>query len=175
MKKILSLCLACIMLLAFASCGNSGVETPVGMQLASDPDTCSYYLFVPQDWTVDIRTATTTAYYSENDPSSICASFAQLNAENAQDPDAYFESYKSEFAAVFGELKDLQTDNPTLDGKPAKQYIYTAMLGETEYKFWQVICIRAGMVYTITYTSITENFEKHADDMQACLDSFLFA
>jgi len=175
MKRIIALCLVSILLLlVFASCKDGDAQTPFGMKLASDPEISSYYLYVPESWTTDIRTATTTAYYSENDPTSICASFAPLASTEQKDPDAYFESYKEEFSAVFGELKDLETDNPTLDGKPAKQYIYTATLAGTEYKFWQVICIRNGRVYTITYTSIVENFEKHTADMQSCLDNFRF-
>ena len=68
----------------------------------------------------------------------------------------------------------METANLLLDDQNARQYIYTATFGGIEYKFWQVICIRQGRVYTVTYSSTTDNFEKHAADMQEALGNFRF-
>lgn len=176
MKKILSLCLACILLaLSLVACGKDEIDTPPYTQLASDPTVVDFYLFVPDNWTVDISTGTATAYYSINDPTNICATLNQLTVVNTEDPyGAYFASFSKQFADVFGDPEGVETSNLLLDGHDARQYVYTAAFGGIEYKFWQVVCIRQGRVYTVTYSSTVENYEKHAADMQEALGNFRF-
>lgn len=161
--------------MALVSCNQEGIAVPTGMQLASDPEILDFHLFVPEGWTVDMRTGTTTAYYSTNDPSNISATMLQLAEINEEDPyGAYFESFKDQFTDVFGEPANIETANLLLDGHEAQQYVYTATFGGIEYKFWQVVCIRQGRVYTITYSSTAGNYETHAADMQNVLEYFQF-
>lgn len=175
MKKLLALCLCLLTIcFSFAACNKEGsYNVPMGFQLASDPEIVDYLLFVPEKWTVDMRTGTTSAYYSTMDPTNITASLMPL--ENTEGGiDAYFEGYKKQFTDVFGDPENIETANLILDGKEAKQYIYSATFGDIEYKFWQVICIYQQRVYTITLSSTAENFEKHLTDMEAALEHFAF-
>lgn len=176
MKKLLSLCLACILLaLTLAACGKNEIEMPPYTQLASDPSVVDFHLFVPDNWTVDMSTGTATAYYSVSDPTSICATLGQLNVTDTEDPyGAYFTSFSKQFTDVFGDPQNVESSNLLLDGHEARQYVYTATFGGIEYKFWQVICLRQGRVYTVTYSSTVENYEKHAADMQEALNNFRF-
>lgn len=176
MKKILSLCLACVLLCAtLISCGKDEIEMPPYTQLASDPNVVDFYLFVPDTWTVDMSTGTAVAYHSVNDPTNISATLGQLNEIHEEDPiGAYFASYSEQFTDAFGAPENVESANLMLDGHAAQQYIYTATFGGIEYKFWQVICIRQGRVYTVTYSSTVENYEKHAADMQEALTNFRF-
>ncbi len=175
MKKLLALCL-CLLTVCFstAACSKAGdINVPMGFQLASDPEIVDYLLFVPEKWTVDMRTGTTSAYYSTYDPTNITASLMPL--ESAEGGiDAYFESYSKQFTDVFGEPENLETANLLLDGKEAKQYVYSTTFGDTEYKFWQVICIHSQRVYTITLSSTAANYDMHITDMQAVLEHFAF-
>lgn len=176
MKKILALCLVSVLLcMTLVSCSQESIAVPTGMQLASDPEIMDFHLFVPTGWTVDMRTGTTTAYFSKNDPSNISATMLQPDKINQDDPyGSYFESFKDQFTDVFGSPENIETANLLLDGHTAQQYVYTATFGGIEYKFWQVVCIRQGRVYTITYSSTTDNYEKHAADMQNTLEYFQF-
>lgn len=175
MKKLLALCLCLLTVCcSIVACSKEGdVNVPMGFQLASDPEIVDYLLFVPEKWTVDMRTGTTSAYYSTMDPTNITASLMPLE-DATGGIDAYFESYKQEFTDVFGDPENIETANLLLDGKAAKQYVYSTTFGDVEYKFWQVICIHNQRVYTITLSSTAANYEMHTTDMEAALEHFAF-
>ena len=173
MKKIVSLLICVILVLSLASCGAESITIPVGMKIASDTDIVDYRLFVPEEWTVDMRTGVTTAYFSVNDPSNIAVTMTTL--ENPADGfDGYFAKHLEELEDVFETVGDVESANLILSGEAAQQYIYTAKFGDTEYKFWQVVCFHQNRVYTITYSSTVENFESHTADMQTALELFCF-
>ena len=177
MKKIIALCLSLIICLSFAACGEKNdIDVPMGMMLASNPDVPEYVLMVPNDWTIETSTGTTTAYYKDNLSGSVLATFSAtfnmigdgVTLEN------YFDTYKTEFASVFGAPENVEINDSLLDGKPAKEYIYTAKFGNDEYKFWQVICFHEGIIYTLTYSATAQYFDNYAEDMSLILGNFYF-
>ena len=172
MKRIIALTLVFVVfVLSFSACGKGEYNVPLGMQIASDTSNVDYLLYVPEEWTVDMRTGVTTAYYSVNDPSNISVTMHSLKVENT---DAFFENHLADLKAVFTDVSDIETANLILDNESANQYVYTAKFNDIEYKFWQVICIHQARVYTITYSSTSENYDAHTADMQAALDLFCF-
>lgn len=172
MKKIIATALVFIMLaFSLVSCGENSYNVPVGMQIACDTDIVDYLLYVPEEWTVDMRTGVTTAYYSVNDPSNISVTMSSLNAESI---DAYFEKHLSDLDEVFTDISDIESANLLLASEAANQYVYTAKFNDIEYKFWQVVCVHQSRVYTITYSSTVENYDAHTADMQTALDLFCF-
>lgn len=177
MKRIIALCLSLIICLGFAACGEkNNVEVPMGMMLASNPDVPEYVLMVPNDWTVETATGTTTAYYKDNLSGTVLATFsATFNMiGDGVTLDDYFDSYKNEFSAVFGEPGNVEANDTLLDGEEAKEYVYTSTFGETEYKFWQVICFHEGIIYTLTYSATSQYFDNYAEDMSLILGNFYF-
>ena len=177
MKKIIALCLSLIICLGFASCGEkTDIEVPMGMMLASNPDVPEYVLMVPNDWTIETSTGTTTAYYKDNLSGSVLATFsATFNMiDSGVTLENYFDGYKNEFSAVFGEPENVETNDSLLDGKQAKEYVYTAKFGDNEYKFWQVICFHDGIIYTLTYSATAQYFDNYAEDMSLILSNFYF-
>ena len=174
MKKLLSIVLAALLFFALSACGkNNDVSVPYGMQLASDTSVVDYYLFVPQEWTVDMANGATSAYYSTADPSSITMTAYGLS-DAVSDADSYWDFFQKQFEGVFGEPENIETSNLLLDGKEAMQYVFTAKFGDTEYKFRQIICTRNKMAYILTYASTAENFDKHADEVQETISQFRF-
>lgn len=178
MKKILAVCICIILCLSFAACGNkSEVDVPMGMQLASDESVPDYVLMIPNDWTVEESTGTTTAYYKDNLSGAVIATFTASFSVPKEDItlDNYFESFSSEFAQIFGDgEKSIETSSTKLGDEDAKQYIYTGNFGGIEYKFWQVFCLHEGRMYTLTYSTPTEYFDKFAEDMELILEYFSF-
>ena len=174
MKKILAwLCLAA-MLCSLAACGksNDSVTVPTGFQPASDTSVTDYTLLLPVDWTVNYQTGMTSAYYNEADPSTI--SLVTFDASEVADIDAYW-GYTKQYSDVFGDPADVDIQEVTLDGRDARQYVYSTVFGEKEYKIWQVACLRAGRVYILSYVSTVENYPKHEEAMRAVLlDGFRF-
>lgn len=172
MKRIIATALVFIILaLSFASCGKDSYNVPIGMQIACDTSIVDYLLYVPEEWKVDMRTGVTTAYYSVNDPSNISVTMSSLSEENL---DKYFEKHLSDLQEVFTNISDIESANLLLAGEAANQYVYTAEFNDIEYKFWQVVCIHQSRVYTITYSSTTDNYDAHTADMQTALDLFCF-
>lgn len=175
MKKLICVLLsACLLLAVLVSCGKTGdVDVPYGMQLASDPTVVDYYLFVPSDWTVELATGATSAYYSTDDPSSITVSAYGLS-KDVSDAQSYWAFFEKQFGDIFGAPEAVEESNLLLDGKEAMQYVFTAKLGETEYKFRQIVCTRNGMAYILTYASTAANFDRHADEVQETVAQFKF-
>ena len=178
MNKFIASCICLFVCLSFAACGkNSDIDVPMGFQLASDPEVPDYVALVPSDWTVEESTGTTTAYYKDSMSNVVLATFsASFNVlESAEVTiDSYFENYMAEFEQVFTDYEEVETSTTTLGGEAAKQYIYSATFGDVEYKFWQILCIHDGRIYTLTYSSTSEYFEKYAEDMDAIIDYFYF-
>lgn len=174
MKRLLCALLAALLLCTFASCKNTDdISAPYGMKLASDPSVVDYYLFVPTDWTVELATGGTSAYYSTDDPSSVTVAVYGLS-EGISDAQSYWTFFTQQFGSVFGDPTAVEESNLLLDGKEAMQYIFTAELGTTAYKFRQIICTRNGMAYILTYASTAENFDRHTDAMQEIVAQFKF-
>ncbi len=177
MKKIITICILAAMCFTLAACGNkSDIEVPMGMQLASNESIPDYIMMVPNDWTVEESTGTTTAYYKDNLSGAVIATLsATFSAPESADItlDNYFESYSEEFSRIFGETEpDVSTS--TLGDEEARRYIYSTDFSGIEYKFWQEICMHEGRIYTVTYSAPTEYFEKFAEDMELTLEYFSF-
>ncbi|MBQ6893229.1 MAG: hypothetical protein IJN48_03400, partial [Clostridia bacterium] len=160
-----------------AACGNkSDIEVPMGMQLASNESVPDYIMMVPSDWTVEESTGTTTAYYKDNLSGAVVATLsATFVAPPSADTtlDNYFDSYSEEFGKVFGETEP-EISTTTLGGEEARRYIYSATFNNIEYSFWQEICMHEGRIYTVTYSTPSEYFEKFAEDMEVTLEYFSF-
>ena len=178
MKKILALCLCTLLCLGFVACtGQNDINVPMGMMLASDPELPNYVLMVPNDWTVESTTGTTTAYYRDNLSNHVLATFsATFNSPESADVTAnsYFDSFVEEHTQALGEIEDIVSSECLLDGKSAMKYTYSTTFGETEYKFWQVICIYDGIIYTLTYSATADCFDNYAEDMSLILTNFYF-
>ena len=175
MKKFLSLCLTGAILFAMlAACGKTEeFEAPVGMKLASDTAVVDYCLFVPESWVVDLSTGVTSAYHSIADPSSLTVNVYGVDA-SIPDAETYFKTYEKTFADVFGDMQNVASSNLLLDGNNAMQYEYSASFGGTNYSLLQVICLKNGFAYVLTYTSSADNFERHIEDVQAAVGAFRF-
>lgn len=178
MKKLIAIVLCIITCLSFAACNNSSGDdmAPSGMKLASDKKVPDYKLFVPEAWTVETQSGTTTACLRTTSGDALAtfvATFAEV--DEGVTLDNYFEKYSAQFTDVFGAPENIEAeDDITLSGKAAKRYTYTMVYGDVEYKFQQVICFRENRVYTLTYSSTSERFDDHVEDMTAILSNFKF-
>ena len=178
MKKIIAFLFVLSLCFAFVACGNSeNVNVPSGYKIASNETSPYYVLIVPEKWTVDVQSGTTTAYY-KNDLNGAVVATVSANSIIPESEDitldTYFDSYKEEFNELF---KDTKPDVTTtvLDGMPARRYIFTAEFNGTEYTFWQEICLYNGRVYTLTFSAPTQYYEKLSTNMIDILNLFKFA
>ncbi|MBQ7314193.1 MAG: hypothetical protein IJW81_11475 [Clostridia bacterium] len=177
MKNILMKIALVIVLLmcaaALASCGNSNdpYAPPAGMISATD-NKADFCLYVPDEWQIDYTTAAAGAYYSASDPSSVSVLAWDLDYTDTT-VEEWWETNVNEVGIVFDEINVESEENITLSDVYGKKYVYTASLGDFQYKIMQAACIKGSSVYLFTYTAVPENYDLHTDDVAAMLEHFI--
>ena len=173
MKNIITKIILVAMLVVFAavltSCGEKDeYSAPAGMVTASD-EKADFYLYVPEEWTVDYSTAAAGAYCSASDPSSVSVMAWELEHTDTT-VDEWWAVNQEDVNMVFDNFVLESEENTTINDLYAKKYIYTASLGEYDYKFMQAACIKDSTVYLFTYTSVLDNFDSHLDEVAEMLE-----
>ncbi len=173
MKNKLLLILALIVITAAtASCKtNDQYAAPAGYQIVSN-ENADYCFYVPDDWTPDMSTAAAGAYYNASDPSSVSVMAWEMEYSDS-DLDDWWKTNVEDLALTFTNLNVEEEQNTTLDNNYAKRYTYTADLGANTYKFLQEACTKNGSVYVFTYTSLTDTFDSHLDEVEEMLSFFI--
>ncbi len=172
MKKMLIKLLSVVLLLAVAltvfSCGKDD-GAPAGMVTASS-EGADYYFFVPDDWTVDLSTKASGAYYGSTDSSSVSVISWELDSASSTLED-WWQVNLADIELVFKDVTVVSEENTTVSELYAKKYTYTASLGEFNYKIIQAACIKNSTVYVFTYTSTLEYFDAHLDEVDMMLEN----
>ncbi len=174
MKKFALIIASAVAAVTLASCGSGQTNTaPMGFIEISD-EALTYDLFVPDEWTPDLSTGVTAAYYNGRDPSNISMTAFELD-RSITSLDDYWKLYEEDFVKHFPELEYIENGTDIkLDGSPAKQYIYTVNMGEDSYKLMQIVSIRNNQVYIFTYTALETAYDTHIEDVLAMLEYFCF-
>ena len=158
---------------ALASCGNSDDQyaPPTGMISATD-EKADFCLFVPDEWQIDYTTAAAGAYYSASDPSSVSVLAWDLEYTDTT-VDEWWQTNVNEVGIVFDDINVESEENITMSEVYGKKYVYTASLGDFQYKIMQAACIKGSSVYLFTYTAVPENYDLHTEDVAAMLEHFI--
>lgn len=186
-KKTTSVILVLAMMLCsamlFASCDKGDQTVPDGMKEASN-DSVAYDFYVPEQWVCDSEASTPKAYYSDTDASNVSVMAYSVNKK----PDGlteWWESFEGDFKKVYTDFEVVSTENVVLDGVAALKTVFKGTMnnGENgspiEYQFMQVAAIKGEFLskpqlYVFTYTSISEGFDTHLEDVQSMIDNFNF-
>lgn len=159
---------------ALASCGNNAGDPyapPTGMVSATD-EKADFCLFVPDEWVIDYSTAAAGAYYSASDPSSVSVLAWDLDYTDMTIDD-WWETNMDEVSGVFGDINIETEENITMSDVYGKKYVYTATLGDFQYRILQAACIKSSTVYIFTYISVPENYDTHIEDVSEMLQFFV--
>lgn len=172
-RKITALIFTILLCLSFSACSKADTNVPKGMKLASNEIT-DYILYVPQDWTVDMSTGVTSAYFSPTDPSNISVIISSLSSANMTASE-YWGSYKEQYTQTLSDMEELETSNIILGGINAETHVFTATMSGTKYKFKQAIAVKGTDAYIFTYTATENNYDTHIDDVDSILEHFQFS
>ena len=174
MKKLIALALAAFIGAAsLTACAGTDGNAPMGFKEISE-EGVTYDLFVPDEWTADISTGVTAAYYSGKDPANISMIGFELDGSVTSIAN-YWETYEPSLKAVFPDLTYVhEPEEFKLDGVTAMQYVYTGTMVDTEYKFMQIVAFKDAKVYIFTYTAEAANYDAHFEDVFAILANFKF-
>lgn len=61
-----------------------------------------------------------------------------------------------------------------LDNVAAYKYYYTATVTGSEIEYMQLVAVRGGVAYILTYTSTPANFSKYLEDIEKIITNFSF-
>ena len=171
MKRFTALAVMLVMLCTVLVSCKKDTTVPDGMKLASG-DAASYYLYIPEDWVVDLATAATTAHVSQTDRSNISVSAWSL--ENADDTvDVWYDTAVEELKVSHTDFEEVSVTENTLSGVYAKDYVFTAKLGGEARQYRQVAAVRSGVVYVLTYSTTPELFEEYLDEVDSIIAEFI--
>ena len=123
-KKILIIAAAAALLMT--GC-NADPNAPTGMKTASG-EGADYTLFVPEDWTVDITTGATGAYYSNADTSGVLVTTWDLPHTDTT-LDEWWETNLQEIQSVYQDVQVEGSENILIDGNHGVKYTWTGTLG----------------------------------------------
>jgi len=85
----------------------------------------------------------------------------------------WWETNVNEVGIVFDDINVETEENITMSDVYGKKYVYTASLGDFQYKIMQAACIKGSSVYLFTYTAVPENYDLHLEDVAAMLEHFI--
>ncbi|MDD6799669.1 MAG: hypothetical protein PUE85_04535 [Firmicutes bacterium] len=173
LQKITAVIICMAALLSFCACTKDAF-VPSGMKKITNSSIVDYTMYVPNEWTEDISTGVVTAYYSQQDRSSI-SMMAFDHKDSSTTLAQYWEGYQDEYKATFSDMEILTDgDDMIVGNRAAKKYVYNASVTGTEYRFMQVFIISGGYVYCFTYTSTPEKYESHLEDVNRILEYIEF-
>lgn len=146
-------------------------KTPDGMKIASF-DGCEYFFYVPASWICDRSDKLSEAYFPESaSPNVTVTSHAPESAMTAEE---YFEACEKIYEKDLKGYKRIGQSETKLSGRDAVSYTYTVTYGTAEYKIMQTVTVHDDLVYSLTYTALSDRFDAHLDDVNSMISAFRF-
>lgn len=196
-KMIAAVLLLCVLMMA--SCSNeTDTDAPEGT-LKFENDIVDYTFCYPDTWRVASENGISSVEYTSANGHTAKVSVMAFDTD-ADSATEYWETYKKDIAATFNmdpaldeSRQDTASDESEqntasdkkdpyymsevkLDGVSALKVAYTASYGASEnlYRFDQVICIRYGTVYIITFSSLNDDYVLYSSGMDKVITYFKF-
>ncbi len=161
----------------YAKVPDADAEAPAGMKLAST-DEVAYRFYVPLDWTVDMEQRIFAAVASDRSSVSVVPYMPEVESMSVGQ---FFEMNRDLMLLTAGEdgfvllTESLETPPQTKMGeRVAYIYDYTYRVGNTTYRYRQVICAYKSMIYSMTYTALPEHFDAHVGEFEQMVNAFTF-
>lgn len=156
---------------------DENADAPEGMKLASNDDV-AYRFYIPNTWECDTKLPTSAAY-DPSDRSNVTVT-VYMPEEDSLTAEEYWNMCladlqgEHEEEAIIRQMEVISDTVGELDGRPAHTYVYRGCVAGKTYRFSQTIAAYRGMVYTLTYTALDENFDLHTDDVAQMIAQFDF-
>ncbi len=156
---------------------DESAPAPEGMKLAST-DEVAYRFYVPLDWTVDREQRIFAAVAPDRSSVSVVPYMPEVESMSVGQ---FFEMNRDLMLLTAGEdgfvllTESLEEPPQTKMGeRVAYIYDYTYRVGDTTYRYRQVICAYKSMIYSMTYTALPEQFDAHVGEFEQMVNAFTF-
>jgi len=143
-----------------------------GMQLVSNREV-AYAFYAPESWIADKTNAAHLVYASEDDRSNVTM-LSYLPEDEGYSVADYWEYCEKYYRSTLNGYTLLSTAEGKMGNRNATVYEYTYTVGGVTYKTRQACCVYSTMVYIMTYTALSENYDKHLDEVQTMQESLTF-
>ena len=156
---------AAMCFLTLASCSKK--DTPEGTAVVTN-DAVDFTVYYPEDWVVETnepKSSVISLVYGENATGSNKASIriTTLSVGNSYlTAKSYWDSFLDEFKSQFGAISIMEEKDIKLGDVDAFRVYFTAEVAGDKFNFVQVLALRNGNIYTITYTAKDEDFDTTA-------------
>ncbi len=146
-------------------------KTPAGMKIASG-DNVQYRLYVPTSWICYSESGVSEAYYPTSGKPNVTVTAYTPDGEMTAEQ--YFAACETEYKQKISGYELLSTSDRTVAERAAKCYTYRATYTEAEFTVMQTVLEYNDMIYSITYTALSDSFDTYLGDVNTMLDSFIF-
>lgn len=183
-SRLLSVLLAILLCasLLLSACNNEEEpsDVPEGC-LRAENEAVDYTFCYPDTWTVDRNDGMISIKYNVGKQGTIANASVSVSAFTMENSDmlanAYWDTYKADLIDLYTEekLNFVSEKVPTkLGGVAANRNRYDLTLSDMTYTFEQVICVRYGVVYLVTYTVPAVSYDTAADGFEKVIETFAF-
>ena len=202
-KNFTAILLVLIILILFSasSCGgniqniSTEIEIDGGTGILADNNVVDFYFYYPENFTLDKNAAMISVYIIDQEvatmdkvdlesnenysvltnPNLSATVFALPPDGRYQTVEKYWENYAMPFyQTTFQNIQVDTAEDLTVGDLAAKKYTYTADLAGMTYKYAGVIFFRDRQVYTLTYTSTPQKFDKYINVLDTAVETFTF-
>lgn len=146
-------------------------KTPEGMKIASG-DALEYRFYIPESWICDTQSGVSQAYVDESGKPNVTVT--AYIPDDTMTPSQYFEECERSYKESLNGYKFIGEEERTVGGRRAVSYTYSVTYGDVEFTIMQTVFVYLERVYSITYTSPTDTFDSHMQDVEYMLDAFRF-
>ena len=160
-QKLICIILIILSILCIASCSDSENSE---LKLSVTNDAVDFTVYYPDGWVIETnepKSAVISLVYGENGIESNKSSIrvTELSIKNQYlTAKSYWDSFLEEFKSQFGAISILDEKNIKLDDADAFRVHFTTEVAGERFDFIQVLAIRNGNVYTITYSAKENDF-----------------
>lgn len=182
-KRILTLSVALLMLFLASCSGDKSGDAPDGMVMAEN-GAADFYFYYPEDWELDrndgmISIQFSTQKLTGSDTYSTISVTAAGLSDTRKGANDYWEEYRQGLEKLYESMtitKDYVADEVEfkVDGVLAARKEYTAVFDGDTYKFIQIVCVRTGSAYVLTFTATEADYDDTVSAFDSVIANFHF-
>lgn len=183
MKKAFVFRMFCLLLLgALALCACSKKEPgdiPDGCLRAGN-DAVDYTFCYAEDWQLDRNDGMIAIKRNVGGTSSLAYASISVQgftlADSSLGANNYWDQYRADLSDLYGDRIEFLSEKveTRLGGVIANRNRYTLSLSDVTYTFEQVLCVRNGVVYILTFTAPEGGYDSTIPCFETVLSTFDF-
>ena len=183
MKKATLFCLICCLLLSVLLCACSKNEgngdAPEGCLRAGN-DAVDYTFCYAEDWELDRNDGMIAIKRNVGGGTSLAYASISVQVFTLADSNAgannYWDQYRADLVDLYGDRIQFasEKEETRLGGVIANRNRYTLALSDVTYTFEQVVCVRNGAVYILTFTAPEGGYDRAVSCFETVISTFDF-